>query len=52
LGELAQRLASIQLMDGKDEFQWNLYENGKFFVASMYNALISSNLPVLDNNKI
>jgi hypothetical protein len=39
-------------MDGKDEFQWNLYENGKFFVASMYNALISSNLPVLDNNKI
>jgi hypothetical protein len=49
---LLQRLASIQLTDGKDEFQWNLHENGKFSVASMYNALISSDLPVLDNKKI
>jgi hypothetical protein len=49
---LLQRLASVQLIDGKDEFQWNLHENGKFSVASMYNALISSGLPVLDNKKI
>jgi hypothetical protein len=49
---LLQRLASVQLTDGKDEFQWNLHENGKFSVASMYNALILSGLPVLDNKKI
>jgi hypothetical protein len=49
---LLQRLASVQLTDRKDEFQWNLHENGKFSVASMYNALISSGLPVLDNKKI
>jgi hypothetical protein len=49
---LLQRLASVQLTDGKDEFQWNLYENVKFYVASTYNAVISSDLPVLDNKKI
>jgi hypothetical protein len=49
---LLQRLASVQLIDGKDEFQWNLLENGKFSVASMYNAPISSDLPVLDSKKI
>jgi hypothetical protein len=52
LENLLQRLASVQLTDEKDEFQWNLYENGKFSVASMYNALISSDLQVLDNKKI
>jgi hypothetical protein len=51
-GNLLQRLASVQLTYGKDEFQWNLHENGKFSVASIYNALISSGLPVLDNKKI
>jgi hypothetical protein len=49
---LLQHLASVQLTVGRDEFQWNLHENGKFSVTSMYNALISSDLPVLDNKKI
>jgi hypothetical protein len=49
---LLQRLANIQLTNGKDEFRWNLHENGKFSVASMYNALILSDLPVYDNKKI
>jgi hypothetical protein len=49
---LLQRLANIQLTNGKDEFRWNLHENGKFSVASMYNAMIVSDLPVLDNKKI
>jgi hypothetical protein len=37
---LLQRLANIQLQDDHDEFRWNLYENGKFSVASMYNAYL------------
>jgi hypothetical protein len=49
---LLQRLAHVQLTEGKDEFHWNLHENGKFSVASMYNALILPDLPVLDNKKI
>jgi hypothetical protein len=49
---LFQRLANIQLTDGKDEFHWNLMENGKFLVASFYNALTLSVLPLLDNKKI
>jgi hypothetical protein len=49
---LLQRLALIQLTEGKDEFHWNLHMNGKFLVASMYNALILPNLPILDNKKI
>jgi hypothetical protein len=49
---LLQCLDTVQLTDGKDEFHWNLLENGKFPVASMYNVLISSDLPVLDNKKI
>jgi hypothetical protein len=48
---LLQRLANVNLTDGRDEFHWNLYENGKFSVASMYNALILTNLPALDNKK-
>jgi hypothetical protein len=49
---LLQRLANIHLTDMKDEFHWNLLGNGKFSVASMYNALILTDLPVLDNKKI
>jgi hypothetical protein len=49
---LLQRLANVQLTNGKDEFRWNLHENGKFSVASMYNALILSDLLVYDNKKI
>jgi hypothetical protein len=37
---LLQRLENIQLQPGQDDFRWNLHENGKFSVASMYNALI------------
>jgi hypothetical protein len=49
---LLQRLANVHLTDGRDEFHWNLHESGKFSVASMYNALILTDLPVLDNKKI
>jgi hypothetical protein len=49
---LLLRLANIQLTTGKDIFQWNLHENGKFSVASLYNALILSDSPVYDNKKI
>jgi hypothetical protein len=37
---LLQRLANVHLTGGRDEFHWNLHENGKFSVSSMYNALI------------
>jgi hypothetical protein len=47
---LLQRLANIQLTYRKDEFRWNLHENGKLLVASMYNALVETDLPV-DRNK-
>jgi hypothetical protein len=47
-----QRLAHVQLIEGKDEFHWNLHDNGKFSVPSMYNALILPDLLVLDNKKI
>jgi hypothetical protein len=49
---LLQCLANVQLTNGKDKFRWNLHENGKFPVASMYNAMIVSDLPVIDNKKI
>jgi hypothetical protein len=49
---LCQRFANVQLTDGKDEFHWNLLENGKFSVASLYNALTLSDLPVLNDKKI
>jgi hypothetical protein len=49
---LCHHLANVQLTDGKDEFHWNLLENGKFSVASLYNALTLFDLPVLDNKKI
>jgi hypothetical protein len=43
---LLQCLANIQLQNGHDEFRWNLHENGKFSVASIYNALILPNVPI------
>jgi hypothetical protein len=51
---LLQRLANIQLQDGHDEFRSNLHGNGKFLVASMYNALILPDVPInkLSNNKL
>jgi hypothetical protein len=36
---LLQRLANVQLTNRKYKFSWNLHENGKFLVASMYNAV-------------
>jgi hypothetical protein len=50
--ELLQRLSMIQLTQGPNEFRWNLQENGKFSVNSMYKALIQPNAPVDNNNKI
>ena len=47
---LLQRLALVQLTQGTDEFRWNLHESGKFYVDSMYRAIVQSNVPV-DNNK-
>jgi hypothetical protein len=44
--ELMQRLASVQLRQGTDEFRWNLTKNGVFSVGSMYSALIEPIQPV------
>jgi hypothetical protein len=51
---LLQHLANIQLQDGHDEFRWNLHKNGKFSVASMYNALILLDVPIdkISNDKL
>jgi hypothetical protein len=47
-------LANIHLQPGHDEFHWNLHENGKFSVASMYNALIQPDIPFdkVSNNRL
>jgi hypothetical protein len=50
--ELLQRLASVQLTHGSDEFKWNLTTNGIFTVGSMYGALIHPVLPILKNKSI
>jgi hypothetical protein len=42
---LLLRLADIHLQPGHDISRWNLNENGNFFVASMYNALIQPEIP-------
>jgi hypothetical protein len=42
---LLLHLANIHLQPGHDEFRWNLHENGKLSVASMYNALIQPDIP-------
>ena len=48
--ELLQRLASVNLTQGTDEFRWNLHESDKFSVDSTYKALIQPEVPV-DNKK-
>ena len=48
---LIQRLSTVQLSQGPDEFRWNIHSSGKFTVNSMYKALIHPNVPV-DNNKM
>ena len=50
--ELLLRLAVVNLMDGTDEFRWNLHVNGKFSVDSMYKAFIRPDLLVDNNHKI
>ena len=50
--ELLQRLGSIQLVQGTDEFRWSLTKNGIFSVNSMYKALCLSAQPVLNNKSI
>jgi hypothetical protein len=47
---LLQRLDSIQLLPGSDEFCWNLTANGTFSVDSLYKVILQSDIPV-DNNK-
>jgi hypothetical protein len=49
---LLQRLTFIQLSPGPDEFRWNLNENDKFSVDSMYGALIQYSQPVINKKKI
>ena len=46
--ELLQKLASIQLVQGTDEFRWNLTKDGKFTVDSMYKVLIHPTQPGVD----
>jgi hypothetical protein len=49
---LLQRLDSIHLSTGPDEFRRNLHPNGKFLVDSLYKAIIQSDIPVNCNKKI
>jgi len=49
---LLGRLDAVQLMEGSDEFHWKLNVNGKFSVDSMYRALVHTEMPVDNNNKI
>ena len=48
---LQERLAVIQLIDGHDEFRWNLHENSQFSVDSMYKTLLHSEMPIDKKNK-
>jgi hypothetical protein len=47
--ELLQRLASIQLIHGSNEFRRGLTKNGVLSVGSMYKALIELIQSVLNN---
>jgi hypothetical protein len=49
---LQERLANVQLIDEHDEFHWNLTENGKFSVDSMYKAILHSEAPIYKNKHI
>jgi hypothetical protein len=46
-----QRLDFLHLLLGSNEFRWNLNENGKFSVDSMYGALIQ-NIDTIVNNRM
>jgi hypothetical protein len=47
---LLQRLESIQLSTGPNEFCRNLHPNGNFSIDSLYKAIIQSDI-LVDNNK-
>jgi hypothetical protein len=51
---LLQRLATVHLQEGLNVFHWNLHENGKFSVGSMYRALIQPDIPIdkVNNDKL
>jgi hypothetical protein len=49
---LLQRLENVHLTQGSDEFRWNLTENHRFSVNSMYSALIQPVEPVVNNKMI
>jgi hypothetical protein len=50
--ELLQRLASVHLSEGTDEFRWDLTNSGVFTVQSMYKVLIQPVQPVASNKSI
>jgi hypothetical protein len=50
LKSLLQCLALVHLMQGYNEFRWNLDKSRKFLVDSMYKALIQPEM-LVDNNK-
>jgi hypothetical protein len=50
--ELLQRLASVQMLHGSDEFRLGVTNNGVFLVGSMYKAFIEAIQPVINNNSI
>jgi hypothetical protein len=47
---LLGRLALVQLSQERNEFRWNLHQNGSFSVDFMYRTLSHTDVPV-DNNK-
>jgi hypothetical protein len=50
--EQLQRLTSVHLMHGSDEFRWGLTKKGVFSISSMYKALIEPVQPILNNKFI
>ena len=49
---LLERLDSVHLTQGPDEFKGNPNDSGKFMVDSMYNSLIQPDVPVNNKKKI
>jgi hypothetical protein len=49
---LLYRWDFVQLSPGADVFCWNLHANGAFSVDSLYKAILQSDIPVDNNNKI
>jgi hypothetical protein len=43
---LLGRLALVQLLQETNEFQWNMHENGKFPVGSMYRDFVQLDLSI------